>query len=60
MPAAACHQPATTPAARAYRRRRPAATLLHELVRTHLETWLAAAERTIRPASPHVESELRT
>lgn len=46
MPAAACPQPATAPAARAYRPRRPAATLLHELVRTNLETWLAtAAER---------------
>ncbi|MBK6735769.1 MAG: transposase [bacterium] len=62
MPAAACHQPATTPAARAYRRRRPAATLLHELVRTHLETWLAtAAERDEygRGVALHVESELR-
>lgn len=62
MPAAACQQPATAPAPRAYGSRRPAATLLHELVRTNLETWLAtAAERDEygRGVPLHVEAVLR-
>jgi hypothetical protein len=42
----AYHDLASGRAARAYRPRRPAATLLHELVRANLKTWLAgAAER---------------
>jgi hypothetical protein len=63
VPAAACQQPATVPAPRAYRPRRPAATLLHELVRTNLETWLAtAAERDEygRGVPLHVEAALRS
>ena len=62
MPTAACQLPATAPAPRAYRPRRPAATLLHELVRTNLETWLVtAAERDEygRGVPLHVEAALR-
>ena len=62
MPTATCHQPATAPAARVYRPRRPAATLLHGLVRENLETWLAtAAERDEygRGVPLHVEAALR-
>ncbi len=42
MPAAACQQPATPATARAYRPRRPAATLLHELVRNYLRCGILA------------------
>ena len=66
VPSATCPPPATASVARAYRPRRPAATLLHELVRTNLETWLedrlaTAAERDEhgRGVPLHVEAALR-
>ncbi len=40
MPAATCPPPATAAAARVYRPRRPAATLLHELLRTLVDESL--------------------
>ena len=62
MPAATCPPPATAPSARAYRQRRPAASLLHEVVRTNLETRLAGAaarDEYGRGVPLHVEAALR-
>jgi hypothetical protein len=62
VPTAACSAPAAGAAARVYRPRRPAATLLHELVRTNVETWLStAAERDEygRTVPLHAEAALR-
>jgi len=42
-----------------YRRRDPEATVLHKIVREHLETFLARAEEEGRPVPAFVEEEFR-
>jgi hypothetical protein len=42
-----------------YVRREPGNTVLHQLVREHLETFLAQASQDGRGLPPHVENELR-
>jgi hypothetical protein len=43
-----------------YRRREPENTVLHKVVREHLETFLARREEEGRPVPQFVERELRS
>jgi len=51
---------ATPPRSPKYRRRDPEATLLHKIVREHLETFLARADEEGRPVPAFVEDEFRS
>jgi hypothetical protein len=50
---------ASAPLSSGYKRREPENTVLHQVVREHLATFLAQAREDGRGLPPHVENELR-